>query len=77
MIWARKWAMKNFDTAFWINFMEYKITYFKPIPSCYDVSNDMVSKRASQKNLRSNPKPALLPRPKRKSNVCSEAKEVL
>ena len=20
MIWARKWAMKNFDTAFWINF---------------------------------------------------------
>ena len=55
--------------------MEYKITYFKEIP--YDIPNDMVSKRASQKNLRSNPKPALLPRPKGKSNVCSEGKEVL
>ena len=34
-----------------------KIMYFKPIPSCHDVSNDMVSKKPSQKDLRSNPTP--------------------
>ena len=54
-----------------------KIMYFKPNPSCYDVSNDMVSKMPSQKDPRSNPTPPpLLPRTKRKSNVCSEDKEV-
>ena len=35
-----------------------KIMYFKSIPCCYDVSNDMVSKRPSQKDLRSNPNPS-------------------
>ena len=53
-----------------------KIMYFKPNPSCYDVSNDMVSNRPSQKDLRSNPTPSPLPRTKRKSKVCSEDKEV-
>ena len=54
-----------------------KIMYFKPIPSCHDVSNDMVSKKPSQKDLRSNPTPPPhLPRTKRKLNVCSEDKEV-
>ena len=31
--------------------------YFKPIPSCHDVSDKKVSKRPSKKDLRSNPNP--------------------
>ena len=45
--------------------------YFKPIPSCYDVSNDMVSKRPSQKDPRSNPTPP--PSPEQKENqTCAQ-----
>ena len=50
--------------------------YFKPIPSFYDVSNDMVSKRASQKNLRSNPKPPSSPDQKENQTSAQKDKKV-
>ena len=49
-----------------------KIMYFKPIPSCYDVSDDMVSKRPSKKDLRSNPKPPTLSPEQKENQTCAQ-----
>ena len=62
--------MKNFDTTFWINYYGHE-NVFQTICFFYDVSNEMVSKPASQKNLKSNPKPPFSPDQK-ENQTCAQ-----